>query len=168
MIDPPTLNDADPLLPVATLIPAGLDVTRTPLRPVALTVSAAVCGGGGGGGGGGADPDVTVSVVVFVIALSVAESVTGVDPVTLLVAMSNTAVWEPEGTVTLAGTDATPGLLLDRLTVVAVDAAIARTTTPCAAVPPVTLDGLVVKLDSVLSDDPGGFTVSVADRVDPL
>jgi len=45
----PTANDAEPLLPVATLIPAGLDVTRSPPRPVAVTVSDAVCGGGGAG-----------------------------------------------------------------------------------------------------------------------
>ena len=34
-------NDADPLLPTATLIPAALDVTRSPLRPVAVTVNVA-------------------------------------------------------------------------------------------------------------------------------
>jgi hypothetical protein len=31
---------ADPVLPTATLIPLGLDVRRSPLRPVAVTVSA--------------------------------------------------------------------------------------------------------------------------------
>jgi hypothetical protein len=55
VIDVPTLNDADPVLPTFTLIPAGLDVTRSPLRPVAVTVSVAVCPGG-----------FTVSVVVRV------------------------------------------------------------------------------------------------------
>jgi hypothetical protein len=45
----PDANDADPLLPVATLTPAGADVTRSPLRPVAVTVSVTVCGGGAGG-----------------------------------------------------------------------------------------------------------------------
>jgi hypothetical protein len=43
----PTANDAEPLLPVATLMPAGLDVTRWPLRPVTVTVRVAFCGGGG-------------------------------------------------------------------------------------------------------------------------
>jgi hypothetical protein len=38
----PIVNDADPLAPVATLMPAGLEAIRSPLRPVALTVSAAV------------------------------------------------------------------------------------------------------------------------------
>ena len=44
----PDVNDAEPLLPVATLMPAGLEVTRSPLRPLAVTVSVAVCVGGGG------------------------------------------------------------------------------------------------------------------------
>ena len=38
----PVANVADPLLPTATLMPAGLEVTRSPLRPVAVTVSVAV------------------------------------------------------------------------------------------------------------------------------
>ena len=42
VIDAPTVNDAEPVLPVATLMPAGVDVTRSPLLPVAVTVSAAV------------------------------------------------------------------------------------------------------------------------------
>ena len=39
----PVANDADPLLPTATLMPAGFDVTRSPPRPVAVTDSVAVC-----------------------------------------------------------------------------------------------------------------------------
>ena len=39
----PVANDAEPLLPTATLMPAGLEVTRSPPRPVAATVSVAVC-----------------------------------------------------------------------------------------------------------------------------
>lgn len=42
VIDVPVVNDADPELPTATLMPAGLDVTRSPLRPLAATVSVAV------------------------------------------------------------------------------------------------------------------------------
>jgi hypothetical protein len=37
----PVVNDADPELPVATLMPTGLEVTRSPLRPLAVTVSVA-------------------------------------------------------------------------------------------------------------------------------
>jgi hypothetical protein len=42
VIDVPVVKEADPVLPTATLIPAGLDVTRSPLRPEAATVSVAV------------------------------------------------------------------------------------------------------------------------------
>ena len=41
VIDVPVVNDADPVLPTATLMPAGLEVTRSPLLPVAVTVSVA-------------------------------------------------------------------------------------------------------------------------------
>ena len=37
----PVVNDADPVVPTATLIPAGLDDTRSPLLPVAVTVNVA-------------------------------------------------------------------------------------------------------------------------------
>jgi hypothetical protein len=40
----PVVKDADPVLPTATLMPAGVEVTRSPPRPVADTVSVAVCG----------------------------------------------------------------------------------------------------------------------------
>lgn len=39
LIDVPVVNDPDPELPTATLMPAGVDVTRSPLLPVALTVN---------------------------------------------------------------------------------------------------------------------------------
>lgn len=41
VIDVPVVNDAEPVVPTATLIPAGLDVMRWPLRPVAVTVNVA-------------------------------------------------------------------------------------------------------------------------------
>jgi hypothetical protein len=37
----PTVNVAEPVLPTATLIPAGLEVTRSPVLPVAVTVTVA-------------------------------------------------------------------------------------------------------------------------------
>jgi hypothetical protein len=165
--DVPVVNEADPLLPVVTLMPAGADVIRSPLRPLAETVSVALCGGGGGGGGG-ADADVTVRIAVFVTALSAAEIVTPVEALTVPVETGNTAVCEPTGTVTVAGTAATPGLLLESAIVVAVEAAAASTTTPCELEPPGTLPGLSTKFVSVLSDEPGGLTVRFADRVVPL
>jgi hypothetical protein len=65
VIDVPLANDADPVLPLDTLIPAGDEVTRSPLRPVADTVMVTLPGGGGGGGGGLAA--VTVAIAVRVI-----------------------------------------------------------------------------------------------------
>jgi hypothetical protein len=40
----PAAKPAEAVLPTATLMPAGFDVTRSPPRPVAVTVSVAVCG----------------------------------------------------------------------------------------------------------------------------
>jgi hypothetical protein len=62
VIDVPLANDAEALLPVVTLMPAGVEVIRSPLRPVAETVTVTFCGGGGGGGGGA--EALTVSVAV--------------------------------------------------------------------------------------------------------
>jgi hypothetical protein len=45
----PVANDAEPVLPLATLMPAGLEVIRSPLRPLAVTVSVAAAGGGADG-----------------------------------------------------------------------------------------------------------------------
>jgi hypothetical protein len=55
----PDANDADPVLPTATLIPVGVETMRSPLRPDAVTVTVTFCGGGGGGVAA-----VTVAVVV--------------------------------------------------------------------------------------------------------
>ena len=41
VIEMPVVNVAEPVLPTVTLIPAGLEVTRSPVRPVAVTVSVA-------------------------------------------------------------------------------------------------------------------------------
>jgi len=46
VIEVPGGNVAEPLLPVATLMPDGEEVTRSPPRPVAVTVSVAVVGAG--------------------------------------------------------------------------------------------------------------------------
>ena len=56
--DVPVLNEAEPVLPTFTLMPAGFDVTRSPLRPDAVTESVAACDGG-----------VTVNAAVFVTPL---------------------------------------------------------------------------------------------------
>lgn len=57
VIDVPVVNVDESVLPTATLIPAGLEVTRSPDRPVAITVSVA---------DGGGVSDVTESVAVLV------------------------------------------------------------------------------------------------------
>ena len=93
VIDVPTLNEADPVLPTDTLIPAGLDVTRSPPRPVAVTVSVADEAGG-----------VTVSVVVRTTPPALAVIVTGVDEATAEVVIGKVALVAPAGTVTLDGT----------------------------------------------------------------
>ena len=41
VIDVPVVDDADPVVPTRTLMPEGLEVIRSPLRPVAVTVSVA-------------------------------------------------------------------------------------------------------------------------------
>ena len=46
VIDVLTAKLAEPVLPTSTLIPAGLDVTRSPFRPVAVTVNVAPAAAG--------------------------------------------------------------------------------------------------------------------------
>jgi len=72
----PMANEALALLPVLTLMPAGLDVTRSPLRPLAVTVSVAVCGGAVGVGDAGG---FTVRITDRVVPLYDAEIVTAVE-----------------------------------------------------------------------------------------
>ena len=42
LIDVPVVNDAEPVEPTLTLIPVGVEVTRSPLRPDAVTVKVAI------------------------------------------------------------------------------------------------------------------------------
>jgi len=46
VIDVPAANDAEPVEPTLTLIPAGFEITRSPLRPVAVTVNVAAVAAG--------------------------------------------------------------------------------------------------------------------------
>ena len=155
VITVPLTNDADPLLPTATLMPAGLEVTLSPLRPVAVTVSVTVCPGG-----------VTVSVVVRVTPPALAVRVTGVDAATGLVVTAKVALVAPCATVTLAGTVAAPLLLASVTANPPGGAAAVKVTVPCEAAPPVTLVGLTATAESVAGAE-GGVTVRVADRVAP-
>ena len=93
--------------------------------------------------------------------------VTGVDVVTPLVGIAKIAVVDPCATDTLAGTVAAV-LLLDRETASPPAGAVAvRVTVPCAAVPPLTLDGFTDTAESA-AGVAGGVTVSSAVREMPL
>jgi large repetitive protein len=151
----PVVNGAGMVLPTATLIPAGLEVTRSPLRPVAVTVSVAVWPGG-----------ITVNVAVRVTAPALAVIVTGVDVVTELVAIAKVALVAPCATVTLAGT-AAAGSVLDSVAVNPPEgAAPVSVTVPCDAAPPVTLAGLTATDDNEAGGG-GSVTVSTALRLAP-
>ena len=144
VIEVPIGNVAEPLLPVATLMPAGLELTRSPPRPVAVTASVAVCPPPPGAAG------VTVSVAFLVVPLYVAEMVTGVDAETLLVVRLKPQIVAPAPTLTLAGTLATDGLLLDSVTdAPPCGAPAVSVTVPPPLLPPVTLEGLNARLCNV-------------------
>lgn len=149
VIDVPAVKVADPLLPTATLMPAGDDVMRSPLRPVALTVSVAVPPVAAG---------FTVTEAVRVTALYAPLIVAVVDVVTVRVVTANVALVAPAATVTLAGTVAAEVLLLDSVTTAPPEgAADVRVAVPCTVAPPVALDGL-----TLIADNDGG--VGVPDR----
>jgi len=105
VIEVPVVKGADPVVPTATLIPAGVEVTLSPLRPVAVTVSVAVWPGAGAG--------VTVNTALRVAPPKEPLIVDKVDAVTAGVLTVNVAVVAPAGTVTLAGTEAAAVLLLE-------------------------------------------------------
>ena len=147
---------ADWVLPTATLIPAGLDVIRSPLRPVAVTVNVTFAPGG-----------VSVSAAELVTPAKTAEIVTAVEAVTAVVVTVKAALVAPAGTVTLAGTVAAVELPESVTSAPPVGAALVRVTVPCDAAPPVTLVGLNVKVFR-LAGGGTGVTVSVAVRLVPL
>lgn len=152
VIDVPTANEAEPLLPTETLIPAGVEVTRSPPRPVAVTVNIALWAGG-----------VTVKVAVRETPAAFAVIVTGIDVVTALVVIWKVVLFEPAATVTLDGTAAGP-LLLDIDTAnPPADAELVRVTVPCEVLPPTTLEGLSEIAERVGAD---GTACGVKRRTD--
>jgi hypothetical protein len=103
-----------------------------------------------------------VSEADRVVPLYDPEIVTELDEPTALVLTVKLALVVPPATVTLAGTVATPVLLLDRLTTAPPPGAAAlNVTVPVEELPPVTLDGLRLNEDRVGRG--GGVTVSEAD-----
>src|SRR5262249_6275190 len=160
VIDVPVLNVAEPVLPTATLIPAGLELTRSPLRPVAGTGRSAARWVGGAGG-------FTVSVAVWLTPPKLPPMVTDVAAVTPVVVILKLALVAPAATVTLAGTPATVVLLLDSVTTAPLaGAAEVKLTVPVLPAPPATLAGLTVSVDKVGAGGTG-FTVNTAVRVTP-
>ena len=137
VMDVLTLNDALPVLPTGTLMPAGVESTRSPLLPLAVTVNVAVCPGG-----------FTVSAVDRVTPLYVADSVTGVDSPTLAVVTLNVVPLAPAGTVTVEGAAAAAPLLESDTTAPPAGAADVSATVPVDVAPPITLDGLTLIDDS--------------------
>jgi hypothetical protein len=128
----PVVNEADPVLPTGTAIPAGLELTVSPLLPVAVTVRVEDeegggggggfgSGGGGGGGGGGDAEGVTVKIAVVVTPPPDTEMVTSVWTLTAEVKTLKPPLVVPAGTIMLPGTGATVGLLLATWKVVSVD-----------------------------------------------
>ena len=99
VIDVPLAKVAEPLPPTVTLMPDGFEVIRSPLRPVAVTVSVTFCEG---------VPPLTPRGANSVELPSVAASWTVV-PAVGDVVIGKLAVVAPAFTVTLAGTLATPG-----------------------------------------------------------
>jgi hypothetical protein len=72
--------------------------------------------------------------------------------------MVKLALVDPAGTVTLAGTLAAPGWLLDKLTTAPLDgAAFGSVTVPVDGLPPVTLVGVTLNVDNVAGGGGVGF-----------
>ena len=145
----------DCVLPTATLMPTGLDTTRSPLRPLAVTVKLTPAAGG-----------FTVSAAVLVTPTKTAEMVAEVEAVTEVVVTAKLALLAPAGTVTLAGTVAAVTLLESDTTAPPVGAALVRVNVPCDVAPPVTLVGFSASVLR-LAGGGTGFTVSVAVRDAP-
>src|SRR6185312_3523394 len=132
----PGLNDAEPVLATGALIPAGLDVTRSPCLPPTVTLSGTVATGAGG---------FTVSVAERVTPPPETEIVTSVWLLTCGVLMLNPPRKLPAGIRTVLGT-VTAGLLLVTEKIWSVLAAEATLTIPFEPALPVTAAGLRVRV----------------------
>jgi hypothetical protein len=135
VIDVLPANPADAALPAATLMPAGVDVTRSPLRPSAATVNVTVLPGG-----------FNVSVAARVTPPREAETVAVVTAATALVVALKVALVAPAASVTAAATAAAAELLESATTVPPGGAPLLSVTVPIEEFPPVTLAGLNVKV----------------------
>ena len=141
------------------MIPAGLDVIRSPLRPLALTVK------------------VTFAVAGFTVSAAVRDTlpnepamIAEVKAVTVLVVTVKVALLAPAATVTLAGTVAAAALLESDTTAPPVGAALVNVTLPCDVPPPVTLLGFSANVFRLAGGGGAatGVTVSVPVLLVPL
>lgn len=133
-------------------------MTRSPLRPLAVTVNVTLAPGG-----------FTVSVAVLVTPARTAEMVAAVVVAGAVVVAVKVALVAPAATVTLTGTVATAALLDSATTAPPVGAALVRVTLPCELPPPVTLVGFSTTLLRLAAGGGGGtgVTVSVVVRLVP-
>lgn len=150
----PAANEAEPLLPTVTLMPAGVDEIRSPPRPLALTVKATFVLGG-----------LTVSVAVLVTAPSTEEMVAAVATVTGLVVTVKFALLAPAGTVTLAGTAAAVELAESVTSAPPAGAGLVNVTLPCEVAPPVTLPGFSARVARLAVGVGAGTGVTVSEPV---
>ena len=140
-------------------MPTGLDVTRSPPRPLAVTVNVTLAPGG-----------LTVRIAVLVTPARTAEMVAAVEVAGAVVVTVKVALVAPAGTVTLAGTVAAAALLESDTTAPPLGAALVRVTLPNEVPPPVTLAGFSDTLLRLAAGGGGGtgVTVSVLVRLVPL
>ena len=83
-----------------------------------------------------------------------------------VVVMLNATELAPAGTVTLAGTVAFVGFVLERVTRTGLDVILLRATVPTELVPPTTVLGFKVR-DESTAGTMGAVTVTVADLLTP-
>ena len=135
-------------------------MTRSPLRPLAVTVSVTLVLGG-----------FTVSVADLDAPPYTPVIVTDAGAATAMVVTVKLALVAPAATVPLAGTPASAVLLLDSATTAPpVGAALVNVTLPCDVLPPVTLVGFSARVFRLAAGGGGGtgVTVSVLVRLVPL
>ena len=129
----PGANCADPVLPVATLRPAGFEITRSPPRPPAVTASDVVVGATAG---------LSVKVAERVTPPPETEMAASVCALTGAVLMKNPPVVLPAGIRTTVAVNDAAALLLLICSVWSVAEAAAMVTVANVPVDPVTEAGL--------------------------